>query len=282
MWKSLIWAFLVLQLLSVPGSAQNQPRKPPPLEFSDSSTPRAFKDQLSHLVRAEQAGNLSELNSEIHLLALPHAQAWFSKYFRRADVVDLDEEYQHEFEEFRGQLIASLHDDQKPPLERLRLERLSVPPKAAAGTWMPFRPVPWVAYDLRFFFLGSSWIDWPLAFTEVDGAFRYVGTGRSPFWTRRLWLNEASEVMKAKLIKQIPPVYPVFAQQTHLEGTVRLRATIGIDGAVTELSVISGDPVLTQAALDAVRQWVYVPTLWDGQPVKVKTTIDVVFRLNSK
>jgi protein TonB len=61
---------------------------------------------------------------------------------------------------------------------------------------------------------------------------------------------------------------------------VRLHAIIGKDGAITSLEVMSGHPLLQQAALDAVRQWRYQPTLLNGEPVDVDTTIDVIFSLN--
>jgi protein TonB len=61
---------------------------------------------------------------------------------------------------------------------------------------------------------------------------------------------------------------------------VRLHAIIGKDGSVQQLEVLTGHPLLVQAALDAVRQWRYRPTLLNGEPVEVDTTIDVIFSLN--
>jgi protein TonB len=75
-------------------------------------------------------------------------------------------------------------------------------------------------------------------------------------------------------------VYPPLARQTRISGTVRLHAIIGKDGSVQQLEVLSGHPLLVQAALDAVRQWRYRPTLLNGEPVEVDTTIDVIFSLN--
>ena len=75
-------------------------------------------------------------------------------------------------------------------------------------------------------------------------------------------------------------MYPPLARQTRISGTVRLHAIIGKNGSVQQLEVISGHPLLVQAALDAVRQWRYRPTLLNGEPVEVDTTIDVIFSLN--
>lgn len=86
-------------------------------------------------------------------------------------------------------------------------------------------------------------------------------------------------VQAAKLIRQVQPQYPQIARQARISGTVELGAIIGEDGHIQELHVISGHPLLRQAALDAVKQWVYQPTLLNEQAVKVSTTIDVIFSL---
>ena len=83
----------------------------------------------------------------------------------------------------------------------------------------------------------------------------------------------------AKLVVQNPPVYPALAKQARISGTVELSAIIGTDGHVVNLSVVKGHPLLVQAALDAVKNWVYQPTLLNGQPVEVQTTITVNFTL---
>jgi len=82
------------------------------------------------------------------------------------------------------------------------------------------------------------------------------------------------------IINRVQPMYPPLARQTRISGTVRLHAIIGKDGSVQQLEVISGHPLLVQSALDAVRQWRYRPTLLNGEPVEVDTTIDVIFSLN--
>ena len=65
-----------------------------------------------------------------------------------------------------------------------------------------------------------------------------------------------------------------------MAGTVRLRAIISRNGTVTSLEPLSGHPVLAQAALEAVRQWRYRPTLLHGDPVEVETYITVIFTLS--
>jgi protein TonB len=86
-------------------------------------------------------------------------------------------------------------------------------------------------------------------------------------------------VQAARLVNKVTPLYPPLARQTRISGTVRLHAIIGKNGAVEQLQVVSGHPLLVQSALDAVRQWRYQPTLLNGDPVEVDTEIDVVFSL---
>jgi protein TonB len=81
-------------------------------------------------------------------------------------------------------------------------------------------------------------------------------------------------------VRRVEPKYPPLARQTRLEGTVRLRAIVGTDGRVREVEMLSGHALLAQAAMDAVLQWRYRPTLLNGRPVDVETQITVVFVLN--
>ena len=86
-------------------------------------------------------------------------------------------------------------------------------------------------------------------------------------------------VLEAQLISRIEPRYPLLALQLRRDGTVVLHAIISRDGRINALEVVSGSPYFVQAALDAVRQWRYRPTLLNSEAVEVETTITVVFRL---
>lgn len=87
------------------------------------------------------------------------------------------------------------------------------------------------------------------------------------------------ETQQRKLIHSVRPKYPDVARHAGIEGAVRLRAIIDKDGTVQDVKVLSGPPVLAQAATEAVRQWRYQPTLMDGKPVNVVTTVTVEFKL---
>ncbi len=88
------------------------------------------------------------------------------------------------------------------------------------------------------------------------------------------------QIQASKLIQKVLPAYPDLARRARVEGTVVLHAVIDEEGSVTDLEVISGRRLLREAAIDAVRQWKYSPTLLNGEPVPVVTQIHVIFKLN--
>lgn len=95
-----------------------------------------------------------------------------------------------------------------------------------------------------------------------------------------LSIRVGGNVQAANILQKVTPPYPPEAKQARIQGTVRFNATIGPDGTVKNLVVVSGHPTLVQSAMEAVRQWVYKPTLLNGNPVEVITTIDVNYTLN--
>jgi len=86
-------------------------------------------------------------------------------------------------------------------------------------------------------------------------------------------------VLEGSLISGPTPVYPIIARTTRVSGTVVLLATISTKGAIENLRVLSGNPMLRQAAIDALKTWRYRPYILDNQPVEVETTININFSL---
>lgn len=84
----------------------------------------------------------------------------------------------------------------------------------------------------------------------------------------------------AQKVKEIAPIYPAFALAARVQGTVIIEATISADGRVVDARILRSVPMLDQAALDAVRQWEYRPTLLNGVPVPVIMTVTVTFSLS--
>lgn len=93
-------------------------------------------------------------------------------------------------------------------------------------------------------------------------------------------IRVGGDVLAAKILRRVVPVYPPLAKQARISGVVRLQGKISREGTIIDLQVLSGHPLLIPAALDAVKQWVYRPTLLNGDPVEVVAPIDVNFTLS--
>jgi TonB family protein len=130
------------------------------------------------------------------------------------------------------------------------------------------------ATDKSVFYLGE--------FVYVDGGFRYLerqvlqALSTAPPMRLRIGGN----VQSARIIDRIQPVYPALARENRIQGTVPLHVIVAKDGAVAQVEVLGGDPALQMAAVDAVRQWRYQPTLLNGMPVEVDTQVNVTFTLH--
>jgi len=92
-------------------------------------------------------------------------------------------------------------------------------------------------------------------------------------------LKVSQGVSQGLLVKKVPPVYPAQAQEMKIQGAVQIAATIGKDGNITNLKLLSGDAILGRAAIDAVKQWKYKPYYLDGQAVDIQTQITINFKL---
>lgn len=86
-------------------------------------------------------------------------------------------------------------------------------------------------------------------------------------------------VKQPQRTRYVTPAYPAIAREAHVSGVVILEAVIGEDGAVRDVRVLRSIPLLDQAAIDAVRQWQFTPTLLNGQPVPIVMTVTVAFEL---
>ena len=103
--------------------------------------------------------------------------------------------------------------------------------------------------------------------------------GSAPAVRPQLGAAISQGVTEASLIRRVNPIYPQPARIERLAGSVILDASIGEDGSIHEVKVISGPPLLADAATEAVKKWRYRPFLLDGRPVAVQEQITVVFKL---
>jgi len=102
---------------------------------------------------------------------------------------------------------------------------------------------------------------------------RDLGTTKSNASIKRIRMQPQS----VKLVHSVKAVYPQTAQEKKIQGAVRLDIVIGTDGKVLQAKVISGDPLLAESAVAAVRKWKYERTTIKGEPVEVSMFVDIIF-----
>src|SRR5205085_9633523 len=92
-------------------------------------------------------------------------------------------------------------------------------------------------------------------------------------------IRVGAAVQQSNLLQSVSPIYPPLAMQARIQGVVRFNVLVGQDGHIINVTLVSGHPLLVSAAQDALKQWVYRPTLLNGDPVEVVTMVDVNFLL---
>ncbi len=120
--------------------------------------------------------------------------------------------------------------------------------------------------------------EWPAALERLH-ASREETTVQPQAAKGEVRIRVGGELQQSNLIQRPVPPYPPAAKQARIQGLVRFNITIGKDGHVGNVTLISGHPLLVPAAQEAVKQWVYRPTLLNGDPVEVSTVVDVQFTL---
>jgi TonB family protein len=119
-----------------------------------------------------------------------------------------------------------------------------------------------------------------LAEPESGGTLPNLMNGASPAPAPVLQTMSVSQgISQGLIIKKIAPSYPPTALHLRVEGSVQLLATVTKKGDISAVKVMSGDPSLARAAVDAVKQWKYKPYLLDGSPVEIQTQVTVNFKL---
>jgi periplasmic protein TonB len=114
----------------------------------------------------------------------------------------------------------------------------------------------------------------------LGGIIGGMGSGPAPPPQAPKRIRIGGNVQNANLIHEVDPAYPSIAKTARIQGDVVLHAIISKQGVIEQLHYISGPPLLVQSAMQAVRLWRYRPTLLNGEPVEVETTITVHFTLN--
>lgn len=289
------WLYLAaILLLPVKAGAQAETLPSPgsipnPIMYDQSED--GFRSQFDAAFQAYRAGNSALGHQLLDGFRLPHADEWFSEHLGTDQRAKLTERYERLFANFSESLENTVKDvggesgwDIATNLEEGKGEK----PTSNRRPGSKMSGVVSVKEPRLFFCHFAITVakkesqSWANTFTHEDGAFRFIGFGGWPFW---VW-EDGTEGGAPKggwvsrppiLISQVPPVYPKAARA---EGVVSVRIMIDKEGRVTKVDVLEGDPLLAQAAVDAVKQWRYKPGTLGGTPAASLATANVVFRLH--
>lgn len=284
--------FCIVLLFTVSGG----PAQTPAPEYRENT---GGLEKLAHdIMKAQKESNGKRADELLQTMVLPNSEDWYRENFDD-DAADLVvPQYAGNSKTLPMQLAGFFLQAQQQSATDLRATRFEngCDDNASEQTFNTLdarlKGVP--LYELRLF-RGNHFLRL-FAFAYVDGAFRYIltpnfgGSGTSPTVLRGIakpakanapQIKQGATVQAAKLVKKVQPVYPEIARSERLSGTVKLHALIATDGTVKILRVLTGRCSLSRAAVDAVRKWRYTPTLLNGEPVEVLTTIDVIFEIRN-
>jgi TonB family protein len=253
---------------------------------------------MTTVLTAARQGDQAKLEEIAHGLVIPNYETWFKTTFGEEEGTKLAAAYAANLERDEKWFPILFQGLSKQEGELLVEDARE--PRNPGGNQCGQALLRAAKTDASFYRVGLQQIqpdglrriDSAGYFTLVEGAYRRLdckslglgleSTESTPHAMFVGRLRVGGNVQSAKIINRVQPVYPVEAAQAGISGTVRLHVILAKDGTVKELELLSGHPMLAQAALDAVRQWTYQPTLLNGFPVEVDTTIDVIFTLNRR
>jgi TonB family protein len=269
-------------LTSLNGVLVSKPRQEPAGSSAQAQSADGLKTVLEGIFAGMKAGN--DTDAYFSNLEIPDHSAWFARIFG-AESSRLEERY----EQLLPQPVSAIkgHFDYafKDGRTNVEVRVLQQPPNPNAKASLAIVNAmvqPTAIYNV----MGTSpQQKYPLLigdFVYVDGRFRYIDprvfdvlSGMPP-----VRIKVGGQTQSAKIVHKVEPIYPAEAKAAHVKGAVVLHVIIGTDGKIQEITPMSGDPSLSSAAVEAVRQWQYQPTLLNGTAVEVDTTVTVNFVMN--
>ena len=263
-------------------------------------TAQGLQKLMKDMMKLEKQDKQQELALFAKSLLLPDADNWFKSVFGDVAGAALTSASKQAFagtELGTRETLAMLRKQHLAEVRAVRFDDSCNP--LATPTEYPFlllRQHAEPLYDVRFSD-GSNESVWAY-FAYVDGAFRFIGNLKrsnadNPFQRaktasstdqaaepRQRTIRVGGNVAAANLIHQETPKYPEDAKENHIQGTVLMHAIIAKDGSIRVLDLNEGVCPLVDSAMEAVKKWRYKPTLLNGEPVEVDTTISVIYTLS--
>jgi TonB family protein len=244
---------------------------------ADAVSPDGLKLLIRDVFTAMKSKDGQKVSSYFSSMTLPEHTAWFTKTFGPTEGARMDAKY--------ADLLPGMPQTMKRIFEYARKDNRTNPEVSVVEKSGPASGLARAVVDAMltpiplYIVIGSNpkqQFDVAIGdFFYVDGAFRFMPTQvlQALSTAPPLRVRTSGDNQETRLIRKVEPIYPV----TKTRGSVLLHVVLAVDGSVSEITVVKGDPVLAKAAVDAVRQWRYQPTTLDSKPVEVDTTIQIEF-----
>jgi TonB family protein len=249
-------------------------------------TADGLRDFVQALIKAVENHDSQESALLTQSLIVPDYKTWFPQVFGPDTGGKMSELYEESLNKFSSNLIDVIEDARKHKQKNVVITLLRTEDTAPVGRMQPIFQAMQNPVALYSVGLGKGrQVPWNLAglFVYVQGGFRAVSLhalhaipGALP---TRIRLGPSAAV--SRLIHRVDPAFPAEAKRKRPTGTVLVHIIIDYDGSVSDAEATSGDPMLTKAAVDAVRQWRFRPTALNGEPVQVDTVIGFVFSIGN-
>jgi TonB family protein len=239
--------------------------------------------QLEEILRASEAGKPADFDNLVSELRIPESSAWFTANFGAEYGPKLAEVYKNSWPSYKGEIADHLHIlGSNKHILHVRVDVVSASSTTSQasfiGTILQNADGPLTLY-IATAKKGREIDALAGVYVYILGRFRVVNWGT--FYglpnVRPMRIRVSTEIAQAQLIRQVNPAYPEEARRQQVRGSVMLHGIIDRDGKVASAQAVSGPAELGKAAVEAVKQWEFRPTLLNGDPVEVDTTLTITF-----
>ena len=269
-------ALLTLATAFIISAQDSSPANGAPAAYPAS--PDGLKLLIRDVFTAMKSKDDQKVSSYFSSMTLPEHTAWFTETFGPTEGARMDAKY--------ADLLPGMQENLKRIFEYASKDdrtnpEVSIVEKSGPASGLGRAVVDAMLTAIALYIASGSNPKQQFGvaigdFFYVDGAFRFMPTQvlQTLSTAPPLRVRIGGNTQQTKLVRKVDPIYPA----TKTQGSVRLHVVLAVDGSVSEITVVDGDPVLAKAAVDAVRQWRYQPTTLDSKPVEVDTTIQIEFK----
>ncbi len=245
-------------------------------------SPSGLQSQLETILRVAKDKNTKQLGDLVSDLQIPDSANWFSTTFGEELGSVLAATYTSSWKGYEYAVAQMFRADSSGKHLQVFVKEYSpsspVPSDSFIQAILQNSKLPLRLYTC------SVGKDHPIGslpgiYVHIQGSFRIVNW--QTFYglpnVKPARIRVGTSVAMSQLIRQVNPIHSPENRQKHLQGTVLLHIVIDRDGSVVRAEPVSGPPELAQESVDAVRQWLFKPTLLNGDPVEVDTTVTIIF-----